>query len=243
LMAQLEDVCAYCKVDLVYIGSSIPYPLIVERNHHIWSKLHELQKKYQFKILLDNRFQGIVECPDLLAGMLPGTNKSVIVISNATIHPKFSVINVIAGHKRDISKVIKKYRRRNVQVHPSFSYALLHLMKTEELHKHEEEAYAIINIMVAAAKEVLLEKGLFRREYIEKQQAWFFYLQLNFGTFARNIYLKHSKFNQYIMDPDTYESAPHFSEGILISVAGYTIVPRMVNDLKKFIENIVVMKR
>ncbi|SDZ84763.1 DNA-binding transcriptional regulator, MocR family, contains an aminotransferase domain [Pedobacter hartonius] len=239
LIAQLKEVCSDCKVDLVYIGSTIPYPLMIERSRYTWDGLLELQKKYQFKILLDNRFPGVLKYPSLLEGILPGTNSSVIIIMKPTIHPTFSTINVIAGHKSDISKVKKKYHRRAVQVHPIFTYALLHLMRMEELNKHELEAYAAISTMVVAAKEVLLEKGVFIKEYIEKQQAWFFYLQLNSGRFARNVYSKHSKSNLYTMDPDSHLSDPHFSEGILISIAGYSIMARMVRDLRKLIENII----
>ncbi|WP_090554112.1 aminotransferase-like domain-containing protein [Pedobacter hartonius] len=242
LMDRLELLCHSRPVAIVYLGAA-PYPLLTEKSQAVWDRLSELQQQYRFKILLDDRYPGLVPCPNLFERIQPGSNRSVILVTVVSLHSQLSGVNVVAAYKEDISRIKKMYKTRLQQVDPSIGYGLLELLKKGQLNQHERDAYIAIRSMVSAAKKLLQASGLFKTEFIRNQQGYFFYLELLDGSFHRNVYKKFAKIDLFVMDPSAYRCGPPFQNGILISLAYYTLESTMVKDLNKLIVNIKNMKK
>ena len=228
--------CKANKVGIVYVGPTAPFPSLFERDAAFWQRLHELQKKYHFKFLLDDSFPYNIEIPELFNGIDPGTNTSVISINAKSSYHKYAKLRVIAGCVQDLKKLEKKYEPKGKLVDPSLGYGLLELMKGNKLREYEKEHFQLLDGLVAVAKDLLLASGLFVDEYIHKHQAYFFYLELKSGRLPKNLYKQLKKHHVCFMDPERYQTGPFYKEGILISMANFSHRNSVETTLKYLIE-------
>lgn len=235
----LDTFCKHNQTGIVYIAASAPYPVTFEISVLMWQKLTALQKIYGFVILLDDRYPGLMISSDLFKDILPGGNGSIIYLAPVTLlHPKLSIINILAGPKSIMSKLRKKYLYKTTLIPVAVGHALLNIMQMGELTKYEFKAYSLVKKLVLLAKEELIKSGLFVEAYLNDQQAWFFYLEPTSGTFPDHVYSELAKSHQFIMDPDIYRSAPCFRKGVLISVSSFSNAPQLTRDLKGLINSL-----
>lgn len=229
-LEELEKFCEKERVELVYVGSSVPLQLLHDDEDDIWRRLRHLQQTKKFKILLDDRHPKIVNIPNLFRGMQPGSNNSIIYITILSNNELLNPVNVIAGPSKEVKKLAKSYARKGIRLPVSLSIAIIKLFNKYENIKHNLH-YVTPKSYLMEAKKLLLASGLFDDQYINNHQHHFFYLKLRSGKYPSNIYGLFNEKNIAIMDLEVQRTAPNVRNAFFISFANYTESSAIRDDI------------
>jgi hypothetical protein len=235
----LEECCKYHQVGVVYFGPTIPFPALYEPDVHFWEQLKQLQQMYGFIIMIDNPTPGKIKVPDLLKGLEAGANNSVVIITKPSTHFLLREINIIAGPGEGILRFQRKFCEVEPLASPSLTYGLLYLLDGAHLPKQEFKAYEQVDQLVQAVKIFLIKEGIFNVEYLEKQQAWYFYLEPQKGALPRNYYKKLNELNLAVCNPRHYGSVTGLTGGIMISVGFYADKNQVLKNIGKLLNAII----
>jgi DNA-binding transcriptional MocR family regulator len=234
MMDELEQLCkGDRKIGIVYIGVNISSMLFSTDEVQGCKRLHELQKIYQFKILLDDRYAGIFKFAALKEIVAGGDKNSVLSIHRVCAQEWFMKVNAVAGCSSDIQKIEKRFKDKMVLVEPSLGHVLSILLQeclAENLDINFHQPMAQI---VDAAKKSMLQSQLFVNEHILNQEGYIFRLQLAEGDFTKNIYNKLKTAGIHIVEEAVFSSGKHLTNVITISLADYNIVRKIETDLDK----------
>lgn len=233
---EFEELCGKIKVGIVYFGTTAQYPRLYEKDDESWYRLHLLQKKHDFKILVDDRFAQMIEEMMVFKGIEAGSNTSIITLSTLSIDEDLHKANVITACPEDTRRIMRSFKGKGELLSPSLAYGLWILMKDHIIEEYETAMYVLLKEMVAVAGSILILSGLFVEEYIIKQQGYFFYLELKEGRFPRAAFNKFKERGIFIMDLKIYRNQTTFKEGIFVSIANYPIKASLENALAKFIK-------
>ena len=236
-LEELEKLCEKERVELVYVGSSVPLQLLHDDEDDIWQKLCHLQQTKKFKILLDDRHPKIVNIPNLFRGMQPGSNNCIIFITILSNNELLNPVNVIAGPPEEIKKLAKSYARKGIRLPVSLSTAIVKLLNNYENIKHNLH-YVTPKSYLMEAKKLLLASGLFDEQYINNHQRHFFYLKLRSGKYPSNMYSMFNEKNIAIVDLEVQRTAPIVRDGFFISFANYTESSAIRDDINMLVNYI-----
>lgn len=236
-LEELEKFCEKERVELVYVGSSVPLQLLHDDEDDIWQKLCHLQQTKKFKILLDDRHPKIVNIPNLFRGMQPGSNNCIIFITILSNNELLNPVNVIAGPPEEIKKLAKSYARKGIRLPVSLSTAIVKLLNNYENIKHNLH-YVTPKSYLMEAKKLLLASGLFDEQYINNHQRHFFYLKLRSGKYPSNMYSMFNEKNIAIVDLEVQRTAPIVRDGFFISFANYTESSAIRDDINMLVNYI-----
>lgn len=229
--------------EMVYVGSTAPFPLLYYRDEMFWQQLLDLQKLYHFKILLDERLPNLIEVPNLFKWISPANNTSIISINAISVHRKLNLATIFLGGSDDVKRIKKRLKSRRKLIYPVLNHLLLDILKGNKLNEIEQQIIKRIKSVISAVKKMLLASELFVDEYIVKQQAYFFYLELRSGEVLPNLYKKLKLEGIIIMNPKTYHLGPEFNNGFLLSVAHYLDTQEVLQDLAEVLRYVKIIRK
>lgn len=231
---ELQALCKTNKVDVVHIGSALFYNSNRRKGEDDCLQLMQLQEQFNFKILMDDRFPGLIDLPFKLRDIVENDNAHVIYLRPVTrADHRLSIINIVAGPAMIIKKLIKKSGTKGQLVEAYTGHALLGLMKSGELEKYERRAYLLADSLVNAAYNFFMTSAFCMEKLIIKKAGWYFTLEPKTGSFPRDIRARLMKSNVHVIDPEIACFETHINGVIIISVAGYQDKNQLIRDIKK----------
>lgn len=234
LMDELEQNCLERNVAVVYLSSGAPFPVNYLDSPKRISLLMELQRKYRFVILLDDRYPGFVKIPNLLGNLANGRNRSIIYLRPVSLlHADLNEINIIAAPKRIMRRLKQRFVDRSRLMPIAMGKALTLLIQAGTMVKYELKAKKIMRELIVTAKTKLLKSGLWKEFYLNQHQGWFFYLEPVNGEFVEDTFRQLGNANISIIDPGGYDAGPVFKKGLLISTSAYLNTAQMKKDMYK----------
>lgn len=234
LMNELEQICIERNVAVVYLSSGAPFPINYLGSPERISLLMELQRKYKFVIILDDRYPGFVKIPNLLGNLANGRNGSIIYLRPVSLlHPDLNEINIIAAPKRIMRRLKQRFVHRSRLMPITMGKALTLMIQAGTLARYELKAKKIMRELVLTAKTKLIKSGLWKELYLHKHQGWFFYLEPANGDFLEDAFEQLGEANISIIDPAGYDTGSMFNKGLLISTSAYLNTAQMKKDMYK----------
>lgn len=237
LMDELVKLCKSKSPGIVYLSSGAPYPVNWLSDPVKIKQLKDLHNQYHFILLLDNRYTGLMNIPELEM-VIKEFNTSFVVYLRpvSLLHRKLNEVNVIAGPKKIISALKKQYVGISRFICPIIAYALWELLELGVVYTYEEKLFGKMLEVIEVAKQVIDQSGLWKEEFIADNKGCFFYLEPKKGTLPDDIYNELVKEQIYTIHQYHNAAESTFGKGVLFSIAAYLNKLRLVPDLSRLIK-------
>lgn len=230
---ELEANCKAGRVAIVHIGLSPFYPGVLDSHPAAWDKLLLLQTQYHFIIVLDDRFPGYSEVPQLWQTRKLKNNKLIIFLRPVTlVHQSLCSIEVVATSAYIRARIKKSVLAVTNRVSDVRANVLLRLLKDGSLAKAERKSNHMLSELIHNAKFELINSNLYKTSFIANQKAWFIYLEPRSGAFPSDLSDQLKQKNIHVMDTGIYTSAPYFMNGFWISLSDYKNHSSLLRDIK-----------
>jgi hypothetical protein len=235
-LEELETICKTKKVGIVCFSLSPFCPDELEARQLAWNSLLVLQLKYKFIILIDDRFPGRSEVPDIWSDQLFKQNKAIIYLRPLTlVERRLQDIEVMAAPRQFKLRLKRSVWAEANQIPILIANALLSLLKDGNLLKAEQDSFVQQTKFISTAKKEISESGLFNISALQRHCLWFIYLEPKTGDLTPDVYQRLKHMNIYVMDPAVYSVSPYNNRGIWISISAYNDASRLLRDIKKLI--------
>ena len=218
-ITDLRQACKELKVGLVYIRSSSPHAGREIISEEKMNNLLDLQSLYQFHIIFDNRYVGVLSSGDFAQGGDIAKNSGIIYLQPVSrLDERLYEINIIAAHRDLMQKIKKQFDYQGFLVEPHLAYALLGLMDRDLVHKHEVKANKEMEANFKIAVREIRASGLFKEEGLSSTGDWFIYLEPAYGSFKPEVYAQLEEHSISTFDADFFDVGEGRGNGILISL-------------------------
>lgn len=241
---ELEKRCRQGRVGMVYMSSRLSCPFNFLQLQEKIRRLQELQKKYGFVILEDDRYAGFYDyTPNMLMENTKGTDAKIIYCRPLTLSQlELNRINIITGPQKLIGEVIKRCQKTGFVLDSVTAHALQEILSTGLLAKMGRRVRREIGAANKTIRNILLNSALWEAEGCCYKTGWFFYLVPRKGSFPEDVYklLENNGFS--VPDLHVFDTLPELQRGILISTAAYVgneFLERDLNSLNQFLKNII----
>lgn len=241
---ELEKCCRQGRVGMVYMSSRLPCPFNFLQLQEKITRLLDLQNKYGFVILEDDRYAGFYEyMPNILMDRTKGTNAKIVYFRPLTLSQlEMNRINIITGPEKLIGQVIKKCQKTGFVLDSVTAHAVQEILSTSLLAKMGRRVRREIGAANKTICDILLNSALWEAEGCCYKLGWFFYLVPRKGRFPEDVYklLENNGFS--VPDLHVFDTLPELQRGILISTAAYVgneHLERDLNSLNQFLKNII----
>ncbi|CAM4425674.1 hypothetical protein SAMN06265348_12139 [Pedobacter westerhofensis] len=241
LAAMMDELEMHCRngliMGMVVIGMMGPYLINDSDYKAAWKRLTGLRMIYNFEIMLDDRFAGMLQVPGF-RDIIESIGSQVIFIYRISIHETLYDANVIAADADHIGRLAKRLAGKGELLAPAIAFALLRLVKQYLSRSMDLNGHPPLDAIITAARNKLLEPEIFIRQHISNQQGYLFYLEPENGRFPRDIYRKLKAANIHVIHPDTFMYGSKYTRGIIISVLSSQIVRQVERDIEKLISTL-----
>ncbi|WP_442591541.1 aminotransferase class I/II-fold pyridoxal phosphate-dependent enzyme [Pedobacter sp. AW31-3R] len=234
IMESLESVLEKGNVGMVYVRSRSIVPCRQILGADRIDCLLELQKKYGFILIDDDRYAGFQEHNrHLLMDKAYDRHAKVIYIRPVSrTHPDLSEINIVVARRKMIGHLRSLFQKVGKLLNMRMSRSLNILVDNGLLTKYEYRMHRQLQVIRTMACNTLLESGLWKKEGLFQDDGFFFYLELKNGMLPPDIHELLLDEHIFLMETAACGYNPGQSTMIL-SIAAYLDGQHLIDDIKR----------